>query len=85
MYSYQFDDLAPHKQIDAFFWKLCIVYKQWVHGIMRETYKVIDSNLRIVDIPEFVFDYQTRNLAIFMDIDAARWSDSIMPGVGATG
>jgi len=48
---------------------------------MDDTYKQIDNNLRIVDLPEFVFDYQTRNLAIFMDLHEERWTGFIVPGI----
>jgi len=81
MYSNEVNHPVKHERIDAYFWKLCIVSKQLVNGFMMETYQQIDSNLRIVDIPEFVFDYQTRNLAIFMDLHEARWSGLIMPGI----
>jgi len=76
-----YDDLPPSEFLDAVFWKLCVVCQQPVHGIMESRYKAIDSNLRMVDFPEFVFDYGGRNLVIFTDIDAGDRPDVIIPGV----
>jgi len=82
MQRMQMYDVFPRsKHLDAVFWKLCIVCQEPVRGIMRSRYKAIDSNLRMVDFPEFVFDYKGANLAIFADIDAEEWSDVIIPGV----
>ena len=60
---------------------MCIICHQTVHGIMKSGYKAIDSNLRMVDFPEFVFDYRSRNLVIITDMDAEEWSGMIIPGV----
>jgi len=74
-------DLPPSEFFDAVFWNLCISCQQPVRGIMKQGYKAIDSNLRMVDFPECVFDYKSTNLVIFADIDAEDWSDIIIPGV----
>ena len=81
IYSDQVNHPTRHERIDAALWKMCIVKKGVVDGLLMETYKQIDNNLRIVDLPEFVFDYQTRNLAIFMDLHEERWTGFIVPGI----
>ena len=81
IYSNELNHPTRHGRIDAALWKLCIVKKGVVDGFLMDTYKQIDNNLRVVDIPEFVFDYQTRNLAIFMDLHEERWTGFIVPGI----
>jgi len=76
-----YDGHLSHEFLDAEFWKMCIICHQTVHGIMKSGYKAIDSNLRMVDFPEFVFDYRSRNLVIITDMDAEEWSGMIIPGV----
>jgi len=83
IYSDQLNHPTTHGRIDAALWKLCIVKKGVVDGydVLMDTYKQIDNNLRVVDIPEFVFDYQSRNLAIFMDAHEECWAAFMVPGI----
>ena len=83
IYSNEVNHPTRHERIDAALWNLCIVKQGGVVDgyVMDDTYKQIDNNLRIVDLPEFVFDYGTRNLAIFMDLHEEHFSDLIVPGI----
>jgi len=81
IYSNEVNHPTRHERIDAALWKLCIVKQGVVDGYVMDTYKQIDNNLRIVDLPEFVFDYGTRNLAIFMDLHEEHFSGKIVPGI----
>jgi hypothetical protein len=82
IYSNELNHPVKHERIDAALWNLCIVKKdEYINGCFMNTYKQIDNNLRIVDIPEFVFDYETQNLAIFMDLHEEHWTGMIVPGI----
>jgi len=81
MYSDVLNHPTKHERIDAALWKLCIVTRGVVDGGEKTVYKQIDNNLRIVDIPEFVFDYPTENLIIFMNIHEKFRTGLILPGI----
>jgi hypothetical protein len=81
MYSDSLNHPTRHERIDAALWKLCIVTRGVVNSYEKDVYKQIDNNLRIVDIPEFVFDYSTQNLLICMNIHEEFWTGLIVPGI----
>jgi hypothetical protein len=81
MYSDELNHPTRHERIDAALWKLCIVKRGVVNIYEKDVYKQIDNNLRIVDIPEFVFDYPTQNLLICMNIHEEFWTGLIVPGI----
>ena len=79
IYSDDVNHPTRHERIDAAFWKLCIVKERLTNDM--EIFQEIDNNICIVNIPECAFDYDTRHLAIFMDVQEARWVHLIETGI----
>jgi len=82
---YRFDNgfttPPPYKCTDVSQWKMYVATITNTRYGGYTTYKQIDPDFRLLDIPGFVYNNQCQNLIISMTPDQELWKHRIEPGL----
>ena len=71
---------APCKRTDVSKWKMYVCAISGTPYRGYTTYKQIDGDFRLLDIPEFVYNHRCQNLIISMTPGEEVWKESVEPG-----